>query len=157
MPPRLVSDNGFAAINLRRTELGLIHKGANNLALTDDSYRGFLRNLTGKESSGEMTSAERRKVIDRLRQLGALRDRAAYRASFGGGQAGMARGLWIELHRLGAVDDASDQALDLFVRRQTGGAVAAARFLISPQMARPVIEALKASLVRARATKRTSP
>lgn len=146
----LAIDNPDKAKQLRRTELGLIHKGAKNLALTDDSYRAFLRNLTGKQSSADMTGPERRRVIDRLRELHALEERRAHKAGFGGGQAGMARGLWAELRQLGAIDDASDAALDAFVRRQTGGDVAAARFLRAPHYARSVIEALKDRVLRAK-------
>ncbi|MGO1078310.1 phage protein GemA/Gp16 family protein [Inquilinus sp. CA228] len=150
MTLRLATDNPqqTKAKQLRRTELGLIHKGAKTLALTEDSYRDLLRGQTGKESSGDMTGAERRRVIDRLRELGALEERQAYKASLGGGQAGMARGLWAELRQLGALEDASDEALDAFVRRQTKDQVTACRFLQDPRQARPVIEALKGWIAR---------
>lgn len=151
MTVRLATNNPEKEVQLRRTELKLIHAGARKLALTDDSYRGFLRQLTGKESSGEMTGAERRRVVNRLRELGALEDRQDYKASFGGGQAGMARGLWAELRQLGVLDDASDKALDAFVRRQTAGAVTAARFLLDPKKAQPVIQALKGWVARVKA------
>jgi len=150
MTIRLATDNPLAGKQLRRTELGLIHKGAKALALTDDSYRDFLRVQTGKESAADLTAAERQRVIDRLRKLGALQNRAAYRASYRSGAARMARGLWAELRQLGAIEDASDRALDAFVRRQTGGGVMAARFLREPAQARPVIEALKAWIARAK-------
>jgi phage gp16-like protein len=148
MTVSLAATSAKPALQLRRTELGLIHKGAAKLALTDDSYRDFLRQLTGKESSGEMTGAERGRVITRLRELGALEERQAYKASLAGGQAGMARGLWAELRQLGVLKDPSDQALDTFVRRQTRNEVTAARFLREPDQARPVIEALKDWIAR---------
>lgn len=150
MTIRLVVDNPDKAKQLRRTELGLIHKGASKLKLTDDSYRTFLRNLTGKESSADMTGEERRQVIDRLRELGALEERQAYKASLASAQARMVRGLWAELRQLGALDDASDEALDAFVRRQTRGEVAAARFLREPAIAKPVIQGLKSWVARTR-------
>jgi hypothetical protein len=98
-----------------------------------------------------MSGAERGVVIDRLRELGALEARQTYRASVGGGQAGMVRGMWAELRQLGALKDASDDALDAFVRRQTRGDVAAARFLREPHQARPVIQALKDWIGRVKA------
>jgi phage gp16-like protein len=151
MTVRLATVNPEKEVQLRRTELKLIHAGARKLALTDDSYRGFLRQLTGKESSGEMTGTERSRVIDRLRELGALEERQAYRASVGGGQAGMVRGMWAELRQLGALKDPSDGALDVFVRRQTRGNVGATRFLREPHQAQPVIQALKDWIARVKA------
>lgn len=58
----------------RRAELARIHLQAQQLGLDEDTYRAMLRRLTGRDSAGEMTDAERAKVLDFMRrQLGARR------------------------------------------------------------------------------------
>lgn len=58
----------------RRAELARIHLQAQQLGLDEDTYRAMLRRLTGRESAGEMTDAERARVLDFMkRQLGARR------------------------------------------------------------------------------------
>jgi phage gp16-like protein len=138
----------------RGQEIAKIHVGKRNLALDDDSYRALLKRIGGKPSSGDLTAQGRRLVLEHMKRLGAFGKKLdRHAASYGSPQARMARGLWIELGQLGAIDDASDAALDAFVLRQTGGAVTSARFLRDPAQARPVIEGLKAQLARAREVK----
>jgi phage gp16-like protein len=133
----------------RGQEIAKIHVGKRNLALDDDSYRALLKRIGGKPSSGDLTAQGRRLVLEHMKRLGAFDKKLdRHAASYGSAQARMVRGLWIELHQLGAIADASDQALDAFVQRQTGGAVTSARFLRDPASARPVVEALKGWVAR---------
>lgn len=128
----------------RNQAIAKVKVGAKALALTDDTYRAVLKRITGKESCGDMTAPQLAAVIEHFKGLGAYR-RQVYTKS----QPRMVRGLWMELYELGEVRDRSDKALDAFVARQCG--VSSARFLIDPDQARPVIEALKAMLKRAKA------
>ena len=56
------------AENLRKKELAAIHLGKKQLGLDDELYRDMLEDLTGKRSAGDMTQAERRKVLDEMRK-----------------------------------------------------------------------------------------
>ncbi|SNS43805.1 Mu-like prophage protein gp16, partial [Tistlia consotensis] len=113
----------------------------------DDSYRALLQRLTGKTSAAELTPAQLGRVIEELDRLGAYRRQQRAARSYPTPQARMARGLWIELHRMGVVRNRTDQALDAFVRKLAG--VDSARWLTDPAEAGKVIEALKAMKARA--------
>lgn len=120
-------------------------------ALADDeAWRGFLVKATGKISTREMDGRELGRVIDALHENGAPR-----RAGQGAGrprhlldsrpQARMARGLWIEMAKAGAVRDGAESALDSFCERITGRT--SLRFCDARQL-NQVVEALKEMLRR---------
>lgn len=54
----------------RRAQIAKIHLAATQLGLDDDTYRGLLRRVTGKDSTARMTTVERDQVISELRRLG---------------------------------------------------------------------------------------
>jgi phage gp16-like protein len=117
----------------------------------DDAWRTFIERVTGKRSLKEMTGAELGKIVDALHASGAPRLRPkdfTGRRRADSDQARMIRGLWLELHHLGAVEDPSEAAIAKFVRRQTGNDALA---WIDSIGANKVIEALKAWVARARA------
>ena len=58
----------MSKITLRTKELAAIHMGKKQLGLDDEMYRNMLEDLTGKRSAGDMTQAERRKVLDEMRK-----------------------------------------------------------------------------------------
>lgn len=149
----------------RKTELAKIHIAKKDLGLEDDDYRAILKRVTGKASSGKMTTGERQRVLDELQKLGWNRD--ARRSAPEGRADGqpshphppssgrrisfrpevrLMHQLWKALGQLGAVASGSPQALDKFVARQTGKD--SANF-VSPEEAHKVIQALKDMCARA--------
>jgi len=126
--------------------LKAIHVGKRELGLDDDDYRGLLARVTGKSSSGQMTEAERRSVLDEMKRLGFKRRSGSARRGFEGGYAKKLRALWISAGHLGLVRNADDAALIAFVKRQTG--IDHVRFVRHPQDAAKAIEALKDWMAR---------
>lgn len=118
----------------------------------DGAWRALLERVTGKTSLRAMNAPEMGRVLDALHAAGAPRKGGSRYATK---QARMARGLWAELGRAGTVRNPSDQALDAFVRRQTG--IDAARWLTDPAEAGKVIEALKAMRRRQQGTPAPDP
>lgn len=128
----------------RKRELGHIHQGKAALGWSDDDYRYHLVQQTGRASAAELDAAGRRKMLDHMAACGWTPKRAF--KPFG--QPEKIRWLWRKLAEAGAVHDASDQALLVFVGRTTGLGLADVRFL-PPAQASTVIEALKSWLGRA--------
>lgn len=116
----------------------------------DDAWRDFAERTTGKRSLREMSAKQLGLLIEALHKVGAPKRTRPMPSS----QARMAVALWIQLADLGAVRNRSQDALDSFVRRQTG--LDATRWLHDPDDGRRVVEALKAWLVRVRAAKTQS-
>lgn len=129
--------------NRRRADLAAIHVGKKRLALDDETYRALIRNLTGYDSAADLNAMQRKLVLDHMRRVGfAKAPAAAAGLSVDGGsaQARMVRGLWIELHKAGAVRDSSERALRHFCKRITGAD--SLRFA-TPAQLNKLIEALK--------------
>ena len=112
----------------------------------DAAWRDFLDQATSKRSLRAMIEPELGRVLDALHGAGAPRLERGRRGvrQLAEPQQRMIRGLWIELHRLGAIRDGSEMALASFIKRQTG--VEALQWL-EPHESAPVVEALK-SMVR---------
>lgn len=96
-----------------------IHACRKQVAGLDDetTWRAFLARTVGTESLRAMTGPQLGRVLDALHEAGAPR---RTRPRLPDPQQRMARGLWIDLHRAGAVRDGSDGALDAFVKRTVG-------------------------------------
>ena len=130
----------------RRADLAAIHVAKKQLRLDDATYRMLLKNLTGRESAGDLNAIQRGRVLNHMRTVGfAPRPAAAakverFDTDASDKQARMARGLWIELARAGKVRDSSERALRHFVKRVCGAD--SLRFA-TPSQLNQVIEALK--------------
>lgn len=122
--------------------LSAIHVAKKQLGLDDDTYRAVLVRVTGKRSAGELTEAERNKVVSELRRQGFNPAQKALQGPF----ARKHQALWIAAWNLGIVRDRRDAAMLAFVKRQTG--IEHTRFLIDAEDAAKAIEALKAWLAR---------
>lgn len=111
--------------------------------LDDDDRRALQREATGKASLSDMTPAELGRFLDHLN-----RD---WRGPSDNGRAhlGKIRALWWSLYWLGEIDRPDDEALTVFVKRQTG--IEHLRFL-DHMKAPSVIEALKSWLQRSGVT-----
>lgn len=126
-------------VDARKKLIGAVRAAASRLHLSDEDRRAIQLEMTGKASMSDMTPAEIGRVLDRLN-----RDRPAPMAHRA--HVGKVRALWWTLYWLGEIDEPNDQALDAFVRRQTG--ISSLRFL-NHSKAPAVIEALKAMTARA--------
>lgn len=137
---------------LAKSTLAKIHIAKKQLAMDDDTYRAMLRSVGGAASSRDLTTAGASRVLRHLEQCGfkpvrkpgaaALPQRALAQDA----QSTKIRALWLELHSLGVVRNASEAALGAYVKRQTG--VEALQWLSSAQ-ASLIIEALKKWKTRA--------
>jgi phage gp16-like protein len=142
--------------NPRARELATIHTAKKNLGLDDDQYRDLLEEWTGKRSAADLTRSERHRVIECFRRAGFQpKPNAPSKPAQTAAQPAVmpvqvqdedeplvrkAKALWIELHRLGAVRNPSEAALNRFCKRHTG--VDHLNWL-SPSKAQHFIEILK--------------
>lgn len=124
----------------------LIHIAKSQLGLDDDTYRANLVQITGKNSTKNMTLADLRQVFEDLKTKGFkttpakgtnLKKETSMAVD---DQSKLIRHLWLSLHDLGEVKNSSEQALAKYVERQTG---ASALQWLTMQQASTVIESLK--------------
>ncbi len=111
-----------AARDPRVRMIAAVHVGAKNLGLDDATRRKVMQRVTGLSSSSEMTAGQLALVLDEYKRLSGAKAPAVRpagrRRPADHPVAGKARALWISLHQLGVVRDASDSALEAFARRQ---------------------------------------
>lgn len=135
----------------RREELAKIHIGKKDLGLDDDTYRDILYQAGGVESAANLDWKGREAVLERFRELGwKARSKSGHpghasRSLADDPQSKKIRALWLALHEVGKVRDASEMSLATYVKRMTG--VSALQWLNTRQ-ASAVIEALKQWLGR---------
>jgi phage gp16-like protein len=131
-----------------RNQIIKIHALKGSLKLDDDTYRAILGGYDVKTST-KLTIVKADQLIDDLTRkavaAGVWQRKPAAKAKTArkladDDQSKMIRGIWIELHQLGAVRDSSETALASYVKRMTN--VAALQWLDVKQ-AQLVIEALK--------------
>lgn len=111
----------------RPEELAKIHIARKDLGLSDDLYRDILREAGKVESAADLDWRGRAAVLARFKELGwkatagkkAAKPGKTSRPLADDPQSKMMRGLWIELHQLGAVRDPSEAALAAFAKRHT--------------------------------------
>ena len=147
----------FAPDPRRRAMIGKVKIAQKELGLDDATYRAVLQRIAGRSSAADCSEAELGRVLDEFKAKGwkpaapgadrksragvAPAPKAADHA-----MAGKARALWISLHQLGVVRDASERALESFAARQLG--VDRLQWADQAQGFR-LIEALKAMAERA--------
>jgi phage gp16-like protein len=61
---------------IRTRELAAIHASKKQLGLDDDAYRDLLQSVTGQRSAKGLDAAQRREVLDRMKQRGGARPRS---------------------------------------------------------------------------------
>lgn len=132
----------------------LIHIARSDLQMDEDTYRQMLQGLTGKASTKGMDTTQLNRVLESMKSKG-FRVKPAGKAKSvipmdNHPQSKKIRALWLEMASMGIVRDSSEQALSLWVRRETG--VSALRWL-SNEQASSVIEKLKKWQHRAARTK----
>lgn len=132
----------------RAAQIKLIHVARRELLMSDDEYRDLLHTMFGVRSSATLDSRERKALLTRFRSLGwqyrpsQPKQRELHRSTddAAADRWSMARTIWAQLHRAGAVRVDTDAALMSYVTRQTH--VEHWRFLSTIQI-NTVIESLK--------------
>ena len=131
----------------RNAIVAKVHVAKKELGLDEETYRALLKDVTGQESTKELTMPQLESVIERLIKQGFKPKKTkADRAFAQDAPSKKIRALWLELNKAGLVKDPNESALCAFVKRQTG--VEALQWL-TPDQSRNVIEALKKWLGRA--------
>jgi phage gp16-like protein len=118
------------ARQMGKSLLAKIHIAKKDLGLDEDTYRAVLERLTGQRSAAGLDDRRLGLVLDEFKAKGWKPTVVA------GGQgssavdqkrrpashpvARKARAMWISLHKLGAVENPSEQALEAFAHRQLG-------------------------------------
>ncbi|MEC4750019.1 regulatory protein GemA [Methylomicrobium sp. Wu6] len=126
----------------------LLAVGKEQLGWDDEFYygiwlpmQGATKNCAGCYSATTMSIAQLFQAVETMKKAGfRVKQKPSHRALADDAQSKMIRGLWLELHELGAVRDPSEASLANYVKRQTG--VEALQWLNGEQSAK-VIEALK--------------
>lgn len=131
----------------RQRLIRVIHVGKRELGLEDDTYRSMLSCLVkGKTSTTAMSVPELERVLGGMKARGfKVKGSSGTRPKADDRQSSKILALWLELHRLGYVTNASDAALAAWVQRMTK--VSALQWL-SGRQASDVIEGLKKWLER---------
>ncbi len=132
---------------MSRSLLAKIHIAKKDLRLSDDDYRATLVRITGKSSSAECSERQLEQLLAEFKRQG-WKPKGGKSAAAGFGKPHVRKiyALWKEAGIVGAVDNATKDALRAFVKRQTGKD--APEFLTPPE-ANKVSEALKAMIARA--------
>ena len=137
------------ANNLRTRELAQIHIAKKQLGLDDDTYRAVLFTVGRVHSAADLDYHGRQAVLRHFKSRGwknkPARKAKTSRPLASDDQSKMIRGIWLELHAKGAVNDSSEAALASYVKRITN--VDALQWLTTAQASR-VIETLKKWLDR---------
>ena len=105
---------------LRNAELAQIHIARSQLGLDEDTYRDVLWTVARVRSSKDLDWTGRKKLLEHFQAKGwkpAPPKRAKATKPVSGGQEGMIRALWSELHAEGKVRDPSDAALGAWLKR----------------------------------------
>ncbi|ELP5616078.1 regulatory protein GemA [Salmonella enterica] len=122
----------------------LIHIARNDLQMDEDTYRQMLQGLTGKASTKGMDVTQLNRVMESMTKKGfRIKPAGKSRPDLPldtHPQSKKLRALWLEMASAGIVRDSSEQALALWVKRETG--ISALRWL-SNEQASNVIEKLK--------------
>lgn len=125
----------------------MIHVAKSKLAMDDDTYRGLLQEVGGSTSSKAMPIKQLEAVLAHMQSRGfEVKSTHKGKDLIADPQSKLIRHLWLELHRLGAVSNPSEEALAAFVKRQTRVESLA---WLSTYQASTVIESLKQWLARA--------
>lgn len=142
------------ASSQRRSMIGKLHVAKNQLAMAEDDYRALLQRSAGVMSAAEADIAGLDRALKAMEGLGWKALPPTRRKSGKSSStrrpadhpvARKARALWISLWQLGAIDNASEQALEAFAKRQLG--CTALQWADQSQCDR-LIEALKAIAIR---------
>jgi hypothetical protein len=139
----------------RRAMLAKIHLARKQMGLDDETYRETLQRVVGQRTCVTCSDAQLHLVLAEFQRLGWKPQPAARRSDKA--QVRMIYAIWADIRPL--LDDAGDEALRGFVRRQTHSpahpeGVDAPEWLSGAEAAK-VIEGMKGWLARLRKAKET--
>ncbi|WP_174866824.1 gp16 family protein [Pectobacterium polaris] len=125
----------------RNQLIKLIHVAKRDSKLDDDTYRQFLVNYAGVDSTRDMTERQLQQVLDAMKQLGfKVKSTKPHKITATDAQSKKIRALWLEMSDAGYVRDSSERAINAYVHRITD--VGRLEWLSTDQASR-VIESLK--------------
>ncbi|MCH5051166.1 gp16 family protein [Pectobacterium aquaticum] len=125
----------------RNQLIKLIHVAKRDRKLDDDTYRQFLVNYAGVNSTRDMTERQLQQVLDAMKQLGfKVKSTKPHKITATDAQSKKIRALWLEMSDAGYVRDSSERAINAYVHRITD--VGRLEWLSTDQASR-VIESLK--------------
>ncbi|MCB1909946.1 MAG: regulatory protein GemA [Rhodocyclaceae bacterium] len=104
----------------RARVIAAIKTGERQLGMDHDAHVAMVRHLTGRDSLTLCTPDELRQVLDHVNAKTGYKRRepnGRERRLADSPEARMVRGLWVLLHRLGAVRNPSEAALAAYVKR----------------------------------------
>lgn len=122
--------------NARRGMLAKVHMAKKQLAMEDDTYRMMLWDRYEQDSAGKLSLQDLGDLIEHMEAIGATYALPEPRDK----QTRKIRAMWLALAEEGVVRDSSEEALRVWVKRQTR--VDRLEWL-NPAQASQVIEALK--------------
>lgn len=124
----------------RQRDLATIHIAAKQLGMDRETYEAMLQTASGRNvnSSSALSDAALKKVIKHLKASGWKPQKSRPQRD---PQARKILALWIDMSKTGIVRDASDKALNAFVKRTAGKDRLE---WLNTDEANSVIEALKA-------------
>ena len=142
---------------MTRALIAKIHIAKTQLGLDDDTYRSLLHTATGKTSCANMANWEREIVLDAMRAKGFKSQKGSYnkttkKLSPKSGSAkhpeiDKIRAIWITMGQHSIVKDASETALNSYVKRMSAtlnkGAGVESVGWLNPAQAVAILEALK--------------
>ena len=120
---------GRTLAQMRTADLQKIHIARKQLAMSEDTYRSLLREISkGRtDSSGQLTHVERAELLRHMERCG-FKVRKPRRKipptrdlpiGQDRDQVRKIRALWISLHEAGAVRDSSERAMCQYIKNQT--------------------------------------
>lgn len=118
---RLAVDNSTPATVAadRRAAEVRVHVARKAVGMEEEDYRELMHRLTGRRSLKELDGRQIAQLMAEFARMGFTGGpRPACRMAASSPTARMARALWISLYQLGAIEDASEWALEAFARRQ---------------------------------------
>ncbi|MEI7250301.1 regulatory protein GemA [Pectobacterium versatile] len=125
----------------RNQLIKLIHVAKRDRKLDDDTYRQFLVNYAGVDSTRDMTERQLQQVLDAMKLLGfKVKSTKPHKITATDAQSKKIRALWLEMADAGYVRDSSERAINAYVHRITD--VGRLEWLSTDQASR-VIESLK--------------
>ena len=127
-------------------QIRAIHALKKSAGLTDDDYRGLLKDRYRVASSKDLSESAAGGLIEQLKELGGQAGSRRPKDTASGKYASVLRALWLSAYNLAIVRDHDDRALIAFVQRQTG--VSHTRFLTEEAEGAKAIEALKSWIAR---------
>ncbi|MCM1513243.1 MAG: regulatory protein GemA, partial [Oxalobacter formigenes] len=114
----------------RKKLLRLIHVARRDLRMDENTYRDILQKITGKASASDMTVPELEKTLEHFKRCGfrirhTIKTHGKRRAVSSmplaqDPDSRKIRALWLFMHELGLVRNASERALAGYVKRITG-------------------------------------